>query len=283
MRIYSLTHPEYRPVFFNRGNEYGRGHPYYEALCHGFTHREVVLASSARYFNSSSGKSLLTKHLPSPIPIAAFIECVRTINSTFMTQLSQTLTSFTTLHPPTPPSTAEDMVSDFLNGTFRNIAIQIHYNASSYERLMLYHMDHVFSALHMAVTLHGRRSVGFSRSRSDVSDFNEIVLDMQAGDVYITTPAGILHGVSVDELSMNDRSVAIQCRTLLGAGSSAYWCKHVGPLCVEIGKVLEKSPLKMPKEKEWRVEYEKLKAGLGEGGKEDVFVFEQEAIAESKT
>jgi len=247
INIISPHHPEFRPVFFDRKNEYGKGHTYYEALCHCLPHRNVILSSSARYFNSSKGNSLQTKHLPSPIPITAFIASFRKTNSLFLQNLETVLLALTESHPPPDNINAQEVVKEFLDGAFRNIAIQIHFNSPSYERQMLYHMDHVFSSLHMAVTINGCRIVGFSLPGGN----KEITLAMQPGDVYITTPAGIYHGVEVDELSEDKRSVALQCRTLLGAEGAKYWSQHVGPLCIEISKLLAKFPLKLPSYDLW--------------------------------
>jgi len=258
INIISPQHPEYRPVFFDRKNEYGKNHTYYEALCHCLPHRDVIYSSSARYFNSKQGNSLLTKHLPSPLPITAFIESFRSINSEFLQNLETVLLALTESHPPPANMNPQTVVKEFIDGAFRNIAIQIHFNSSSYERQMLYHMDHVFSALHMAVTLNGRRVIGFSLSINEIKDFREVTLAMQPGDVYITTPAGILHGVSMDELTEDERSVAIQCRTLLGAESAKYWCEQVSPLCIEISKLLAKFPLRIPSYDEWEKEHAKL-------------------------
>jgi hypothetical protein len=276
IKIISPHHPEFRPVFFDRKNEYGKNHTYYEALCHALPTRDVLSCSSARYYNNHDGNSLMTKHLPCPLPITAFIESVRNINSTFLQHLETSLLSLTQTYPP-EPGNPQEIVKDFINGTFRNVAIQIHYNSPTYERPMLYHMDHVFSALHMAVTLNGRRTIGFSKSRDTVSDFTEVSIDMQAGDVYVTTPAAILHGISVDNLEVKDRSVALQCRTLLGPESSKYWSKHVTVLCVEVGKLLAQYPIRLPSYIKWEREYTILENQLIIPENKD-FLFEQEDL-----
>jgi len=218
----------------------------------------------------------MTKHLPSPIPVTALVEAVRHINSDFLDYLTQVLSNFAQTYPP-EEGTPEEMVKAFIDGAFRNIAIQIHYNACSHERQMLYHQDHVFSSLHMAVTLNGNRTVGFSKSRNSFCDFSEISLQMQSGDIYVTTPAGIMHGVSMDELSQDERSVALQCRTLLEAKVAQYWAKRVGPLCVEITKVLVQHTLRLPTFEEWEDQCKKLETVL-KNAEDKCFVFEQGEI-----
>jgi len=110
----------------------------------------------------------------------------------------------------------------------------------------------------MAVTLNGQRMVGFSKGRDSIKTFDEVTLLMQPGDIYITTPAAIVHGVSMEDLTLNERSVALQCRTLLGNEAAKYWSHHVSPMCIEISKLLAKWPLKLPSYSEWDVEYQSL-------------------------
>jgi hypothetical protein len=114
----------------------------------------------------------------------------------------------------------------------------MHYAASSPPLQKVAHQDHVFSALHMGVTLHGRRDLAFMTAGSSATDFVRmlapleniqfeyflvtfqlcefiiswflflyphtvaLVLPMTSGDVYVSTPAGILHAVQTSELGV---------------------------------------------------------------------------------
>lgn len=114
---------------------------------------------------------------------------------------------------------SNEMADSVIDGAFRNVSIQIHYSSCSHTMDLLTHMDHVFSSLHMGVTLHGRRSVGFMtpgdnpynniRINHHFSSFSLYfihfqakILEMEEGDIYITTPAAILHGIQMEDLSM---------------------------------------------------------------------------------
>jgi len=259
----SPNHPDYKPFFFDRKGEYGSGHTYWEALCHASPSRDIKMTSSARYFNNRDNKAILTQHPPGTIHINAFIESVRKINANLLSSLKETLTTLANSDPEN--IIPESLVQEFIDGVFRNIAIQVHFSNASYNREFLYHMDHVFSVLHMAITLNGQRIVGFRVGNDpldSVKQYTELAIRMQPGDVYITTPAGIMHGISMDELNIADRSVAIQCRTLLGSEASIAWSKRVPELCVEITKLLDKYPLRMPTYLEWDLEFKKMQSDL---------------------
>jgi len=244
--------------FFDRGNEYGRSHIYLEALCHALPLREKVVTSSARYFNRVKNQAYEAFHFPATIHLCAFIETFRNINSDFIAALKTSLTSYRNqiAQYPEAKQISESAVEEFVNGAFRNLAIQIHCGAPSHSRDVLYHMDHVFSALHMAVTLHGERTIGFRIPE------NEFALLMREGDVYVTTPAGILHGISVDKLGTSDRSVAVQCRTLLSGEATSAWAPHSGKLCLLVTELLEKFTLRMPTYEEWLVQFQKMESEL---------------------
>lgn len=111
----------------------------------------------------------------------------------------------------------------------------------------------VFSSLHMGVTLHGERAVAFVLDRAsppptDVSGrfFNELSLPMRKGDVYVSTPASIMHGVATRALSTSERSVALQCRTLLDGECAKYWNAHKQALNGVVAKLLAEMTLTMP-------------------------------------
>jgi hypothetical protein len=70
----------------------------------------------------------------------------------------------------------------------------------------------------MGVTLSGHRTVGFGVKGKEFDFFK---LPMSAGDVYVSSPAGIFHGIFVDKLSAKEPSLAIQFRTLLSAEAAA--------------------------------------------------------------
>jgi hypothetical protein len=56
-------------------------------------------------------------------------------------------------------------------GAFRSVSIQLHYAGPSPPLQQVAHQDHVFSALHMGVTLHGRRDLAFMTAGASAKDF----------------------------------------------------------------------------------------------------------------
>lgn len=81
---------------------------------------------------------------------------------------------------------------------------------------------------------------------------------MNSGDVYITNPAAILHGVSVEQLTVEDRSVALQCRTLLPTKSARIWATHIKSLSVIITDLLRSIKLSVPTYEEWKEEFDRI-------------------------
>jgi len=142
-----------------------------------------------------------------------------------------------------------------MKGAFRSVAIQIHHGAESRDRKKLIHMDHVFSSLHMGVTLHGNRSVGFILPGNQ-----EKTLEMKSGDIYVTTPAGILHGASMKELDSSNLSCALQCRTLLSKSAALVWERHTGSLCCIVSELLSKNNFYLPSKECFFEHLEKLKS-----------------------
>jgi len=156
---------------------------------------------------------------------------------------------------------SEELVHEFIDGAWRNIAIQLHFSGASRGVEKLMHFDHVFSSLHMAVTLNGKRTVSFGLSMTDNGDSIHHNLPLQSGDVYCTTPAGILHGVSTNDLTEEDRSVALQCRTLFGSRASKVWNQHTEELCKIVNTTLKEYPTKLPTYQEWKQVYQELLGG----------------------
>lgn len=165
----------------------------------------MILTSSARYFSPTGnylydrkrlireGKSVLLPHQRGPWEIVSFISSFRKLNASFFESLKQSLLEVIS-HPSVCillPKTFlqrqntgseeryfidEEAVNDFCDGAFRNLAIQMHFGKISYERSLLMHFDHVFSALHMAITLHGERTIGFVINKE-----SELALDLTQG------------------------------------------------------------------------------------------------------
>lgn len=81
------------------------------------------------------------------------------------------------------------------------------------------HLDHINSCIHMAVTINGRRAVGLNIGET-VDEAGMFApkffeMGMEKGDIYLTSPTSVLHGIHIEKLSEEDRSVALQLRTLV--------------------------------------------------------------------
>lgn len=111
----------------------------------------------------------------------------------------------------------------------------------------------------MGVTLHGERAVGFvvpEKVKSAPMEAkwppDEVTLPMRKGDVYVSTPAAIMHGVSTRQMAESERSVALQCRNLFDAPSAQFWNKYKQPLNGLVAQLLAEHSLTMPSLEEVR-------------------------------
>jgi hypothetical protein len=271
-----LNHPlgphQYVPLFFDRKSEYGKGHSYFEALCHALPTLDIIDSSSARFWKRV-GAPIVVKHLPAPLPIVAFLEALRQKNKPFLDELERRLiakeATTWSLVEGVSISTG-DAIKRFIDGAFRNVAIQVHFKGETKNWDALLHQDHVrhlgkrwlcsshrtqvFSSLHMGVTLHGERGVAFCKPDPAASEEGKlgkwppdhVMLPMRKGDVYVSTPASILHGVSCHDLGESDRSVAMQCRTLLDGPSAQFWHAHKVQLNAVVAQLLSEMTITMP-------------------------------------
>lgn len=152
----TLTHPmrpEYVPWFHDRQGEYGRGHGYFEALCHALPSHEILTSASARFFRRD-GTAVMAAHLPATLPIIAFIDAVRKRNKAFLDELEKRLRAKeSTEWAPVEgvDISPSDAIDRLMHGAFRNVAIQIHFKGQSKDRAALLHLDHVRIAPALAV------------------------------------------------------------------------------------------------------------------------------------
>lgn len=71
------------------------------------------------------------------------------------------------------------------------------------------HVDHAVSVLHMAVSVSGTRTLWI------VEDGQKVEIQQNEGSIYVTSPAGITHGVTYPEYKAKETKCvrAIQLRT----------------------------------------------------------------------
>eukprot|EP00658_Telonema_sp_P-2_P030424 TRINITY_DN22976_c0_g1_i2.p1 TRINITY_DN22976_c0_g1~~TRINITY_DN22976_c0_g1_i2.p1 ORF type:complete len:230 (+),score=48.02 TRINITY_DN22976_c0_g1_i2:85-774(+) len=96
-------------------------------------------------------------------------------------------------------------------------AIQVHWGDAVPAESVGWHTDAPNSAVHMAISVFGKRVLHAELAGSEVAiDAAEKRADAQtAGDVYVACPATFSHGVEYMAGEWSDRMVAIQCRFLL--------------------------------------------------------------------
>jgi hypothetical protein len=217
---------KYKPPFYNRGAEYAQQHSYFEALCHassGDLQYKIISSSTARYAKRYE-QSCETNLCPVTIHIAAFVEQIHKKNKQFLDELRNNLKNENVPY-----------VDDLVYGIFRNIAIQYHFNKPSLPAKKTLHIDHINSCIHMAITLNGTRNILF------VDEDIEKKIKLKQNDVYLTSPAILMHGIEVPKLTEKDASISIQFRTLLSANiASELYKNHTIKICFTICHLLRK-------------------------------------------
>eukprot|EP01098_Paradermamoeba_levis_P005588 TRINITY_DN2352_c0_g1_i2.p1 TRINITY_DN2352_c0_g1~~TRINITY_DN2352_c0_g1_i2.p1 ORF type:complete len:395 (-),score=88.81 TRINITY_DN2352_c0_g1_i2:163-1347(-) len=292
------TRLDYKPFFYNRKQEYGRKHCYWEALCHAVPYPKAAmpenhlkLTASARYANRKEGLAIDSLAIPATLEICALVDAIREINLPFLQTLMETLIAESAKNPET--SITPQLAASVFDGAFRNVAVQVHFNEASLSWEATMHLDHLNSSLHMGVTIHGRRTVAFDLRGGDKKPEGEkeyLEVEMQKGDIYLTSPTAIRHGVHIPKLSEEERSVALQLRTLFSVSDANEWMKKPNAqlLMETVLKVLhdKSTQVRMPTYDEFRERVARRQEFLGEVSGEPqityVNIFQPSKAASSK-
>jgi hypothetical protein len=206
----------------------GGPHRYYEGYFHGLPSPALHRGSAhPRY-----GRKLLDKKA-APTRFRAFLTAFRQVNP-WLGELMKTLSR-------EMQRRGYDMLAKLFTRNelmFSDLAVQVHFGD---EQKPIWHNDAINSILHMAITMHGKRSLHtlLHKERPDEEhtifvangrnpetgqqrrDYNNI--DMKRGfvnpqapaDVYISSPTGFIHGVTYPTSSYGERTIAVQCRLLM--------------------------------------------------------------------
>ncbi|KAL6074277.1 hypothetical protein QOT17_004306 [Balamuthia mandrillaris] len=256
--------------------------------------------SSARY------ATIETLVPPATLAICAFVDALREVNSEFLEELKQCLLSALLRNCNYKPNKEQEqndedkdvqqkegedkvthkegeregrerakqlkedeeaLVERLIEGIWRNVAIQYHYGKPSHIADCTMHVDHVHSALHMGVTLHGERTVAFAIEEDAEETFQPVQLlelKMKEGTTYLTCPAAIMHAAATKKsLSKSQRSVAVQLRTLFSLEDAKLWevkaRKQVllGTVLRVLSEESKKEKIRMPSFEEWNACREK--------------------------
>ncbi|CAJ1336828.1 unnamed protein product [Effrenium voratum] len=97
---------------------------------------------------------------------------------------------------------------------FADLAVQIHWGQAVRSADVQWHIDAPNSALHMAVSVHGGRTLKMKLRDPFALDTKIVDERQEPGDVYIGNPAAFEHGLEYDEATWETRMIALQLRLL---------------------------------------------------------------------
>lgn len=150
--------------------------------------------------------------------LRSFFEAFRQINSGVFEKMSSDLVASAIMRNHLHP---ENDACYFLANWIRDgrhfgdLSIQIHYgrgNEPTFKRA--WHVDAENSLLHLAVTLRGRRTLHSRRRKTPYGDPDEVKEIQNAGDVYLSSSALMMHAPKFSDTDYNSRVVAIHARIL---------------------------------------------------------------------
>lgn len=172
-------------------------HVYFEASFHTLPAQHAVVSAHPR-----DGRDYLKP--AAPLPLRAFAEAVRRSNKS-------TLAAMAVAAP------AGSLVRGALErgGAFGDVAIQVHLGDAVAPEQVSWHIDAPNSAVHMAVSLLGSRTLHMKVRRPDAYDAAVLSEVQRPGDVYVGNPVSYCHGVEYPGTQPGQCIVACQFRLLL--------------------------------------------------------------------
>jgi hypothetical protein len=181
-----------------------QSHRYYEGYYHG-ARTPIPIAS----VNPRRPYEQILKPA-APIQIRAFLQAFRKANQHWLESLGRTLQKSETVSCVR----LADLIQRGFN--FADIALQIHAGGEVGSEDIGWHQDGLNSILHMAVSIHGTRTLHTQLARTASGVYEEEATDQTGGDVYVSSPSAFRHGVRYPQIDQwSERVVALQCRLLL--------------------------------------------------------------------
>ena len=180
-------------------------HIYYEGYFHG-------LEATAMPVGSMNPRTGLGMAKPAAGPrLRAFLTAFRAVNQTWLAEAARSSPTLQRLYDA--------------GCFFSDLAVQVHFGDAVPPQRVGWHCDGPNSVLHLALSLHGDRSLHTkTHPRADVDDRNhephattEAVRSVYAqprGAAYLSSPYAFLHGVDSPRCDWAGRVVAVQCRLL---------------------------------------------------------------------
>ena len=163
-------------------------HIYYEGYGHGMKTNDSIESMNPRWGTSMDKQR-------GPDRIVAFLQCFKKLNEKWIKEAFH------------ENSTFGDLVSKDLH--LSDLAMQFHWGDPVEKYDIGWHVDGTNSALHMAISILGRRALHLSRKED-----GHTVHWQNPGDFYIGTPFTVLHAVEYPENTFETRVFAIQARFL---------------------------------------------------------------------
>lgn len=194
-------------------------HFYYEGYFHSRPSPAPFHSMNARYgydFDKPSG----------PLRLTAFLETLRRVNASWTDHMISELSKLCT--SDTPSNMAASSIRNLLmdNRHFGDLSSQIHFGDEVPPERANFHNDGPNSALHVALSIRGHRSL-FWKGSKDVAFRNEVNVysanpsgyctheaKQRPGSVYLSSPFIVSHGVGYTQSSWDERIIAVQCRCL---------------------------------------------------------------------
>ena len=166
-------------------------HVYYEGYGHALESSDTINSMNPRWGNP------MDKHR-GPKRVVAFIRCFKELNADWISEAYKESDS---------ESFFGNLVSQDLH--LADLAMQFHWGDPVENYDIGWHADGANSALHMAISILGRRALHLSRKEE-----GHTVHWQNPGDFYIGTPFTVRHAVEYPKVTWENRVFAIQGRFL---------------------------------------------------------------------
>jgi len=164
-------------------------HIYFEGVFHTLTTTKSIIAMHPRFGRDHEKPS-------APHALRGFAIAFRKLNASWLSEICREGGIFGKLVP------------------FSDAAVQIHTGDEIDERNISFHFDAVNSALHMALSVNGDRTlyVTYVENETATDRSRDLKYRQQVGSVYISSPFAFCHGVAYAASEWKDRVIAIQLR-----------------------------------------------------------------------
>eukprot|EP01060_Flectonema_neradi_P012470 TRINITY_DN19283_c0_g1_i1.p1 TRINITY_DN19283_c0_g1~~TRINITY_DN19283_c0_g1_i1.p1 ORF type:complete len:324 (+),score=40.35 TRINITY_DN19283_c0_g1_i1:73-972(+) len=176
--------------------------------------------------------------------LKAFIQAFRDVNSVWIKDLELSMLKFGESSRGQNEFTAE-LVRDRI---VSDLAVQVHYGDEIDKQNVGWHVDAPNSLLHLAISIKGERYLHSITCNPETAESVNNRDHQTEGDIYITTPSIMRHGVEYPACNFDNRIIAIQCRFLLTEGElgRAMMDLSLGECSDVVAAVLSRAKVRVP-------------------------------------